>query len=117
VTGVPDRSVVVPDLDGVPGVGGAVWSLPHDGDLDANLIRLEPGGAIDGHVNVEVDVMMIVRGGSGALTVDGVTRELTNSSLALVRKGSRRSITAGSSGIEYLTVHRRRGPLTVAPSA
>lgn len=49
-----------------------MWSLPHDADLDANLVRLEPHARIDTHRNTEVDVLVVVRGGSGELVVDGV---------------------------------------------
>jgi len=43
----------------VGGADGAVWSLPHDGDLDANLVKLGPGGRIDEHRNDEVDVVYL----------------------------------------------------------
>lgn len=103
----------VVDLVSIDGSGGAVWSLPHGGDLDANLVRLDPGSAIGEHVNTEVDVLIVVREGDGDLTVDGVVHMLSGSSLALVKKGSTRSLRAGERGIAYLSVHRGRAPLTV----
>ena len=93
--------------------GGAIWSLPHGGDLDANLVRLAPGAGIEEHVNDELDVLLVVQAGSGELEVDGVVSGLHGDVLALVPQGSRRSITAGPAGLTYLTVHRRRGPLVV----
>jgi quercetin dioxygenase-like cupin family protein len=111
--GVDGRPLVEHDLDAVAGDGGAVWSLPHGGDLDANLVRLQPSQRIDEHGNDVVDVLMVVRAGYGELVVDGVRHQLATASVALVPKGSRRTITAGADGLTYLTVHRRRGPLTI----
>lgn len=106
---------LVVDLGAIPisGVGGAVWSLPHGGDLDANLVRVAPGGAIAEHVNDEVDVLVFVQSGSGALRVDGQTHALRGDVLALVPRGASRSITAGPQGVTYLSVHVRRGPLRI----
>ena len=111
--GTGGRVLVEADLDAAAGAGGAVWNLPHDGDLDANLVRLDPGQRIAEHGNDEVDVMFVVRSGSGEIAVDGIRHVLGPTSLALVPRGSRRAVVAGSEGIVYLTVHRRRGPLTI----
>jgi quercetin dioxygenase-like cupin family protein len=97
------------------GSGGAIWSLPHGGDLDANLVRLDPGAAIGSHVNVDVDVLLLVQSGTGELIVDGQARRVEADHLALVPKGSQRSIVAGDAGITYLSVHRRRSPLGIQP--
>lgn len=107
------RLVVEPDVDAAPGDGGVVWKLPHDGDLDGNLVRLAAGGVIDEHVNGEVDVLVVVRSGGGRLTVDGTAHELTPSTVALVPVGTRRSVAAGPDGISYLSIHRRREGLTI----
>src|SRR5690606_24180363 len=48
--------------DGGP---GAVWSLPHGGDLDANLVLLAPHGEVGEHVNRDVDVLLAVQDGTG----------------------------------------------------
>jgi len=116
--GDPDRSAqtVVVDLGrAAPTRGqGAVWSLPHGGDLDANLVRLDPGGTIDEHVNDDVDVLMFVQSGSGRLTVDGQAHALRSDVLALIPRGARRQVTAGPTGMFHLSVHRRRGPMTVS---
>lgn len=105
------------DLSAVDDGGppGSVWSLPHGGDLDANLVRLGPGGSIGVHVNDDVDVMMIVRSGTCEAEVDGRCVALSVDDLIVVPRGARRSLTAGPGGITYLSVHRRRGPLR--PSA
>jgi quercetin dioxygenase-like cupin family protein len=104
---------VFADLASIEGVGGAVWSLPHGGDLDANLVRLAPNARIDEHVNDEVDVLIVVREGVGELTVDGIRHPLKTSAVALVRRRARRSIRAGANGLAYMTVHRSRSPLTI----
>ena len=107
--------VVVADLGSAAPIDGqgAVWSLPHGGDLDANLVRLDPGGTIGEHVNDDVDVLMFVQSGTGLLTVDGQTHALRSDVLALIPRGTRRRITAGPNGMFHLSIHRRRGPLTI----
>jgi mannose-6-phosphate isomerase-like protein (cupin superfamily) len=95
------------------GPSGAVWSLPHGGDLDANLVRLGPGDGVGVHVNDEVDALLLVRSGQGELVVDGAVRELRPDVLALVPRGAPRSLRAGPAGLTYLSIHRRRGPLGV----
>lgn len=118
--GLDGRSLVVRDLDRAAestGPGGAVWSIPHDGDLDANLVRLDPGQQIGEHVNAEVDVLVVVRGGAGEVVIDGVRHPIAAGDVALVRKGAQRGITAGVDGLRYLSVHRRRAGLDVRPGA
>ncbi len=95
------------------GSGGAVWSLPHGGDLDANLVRLDPGGGVGEHVNNELDVLIVALSGSGKVVIDGNVSSLGPNHLALIPQGTSRSIVAGDSGITYVSVHRRRGPLAI----
>ncbi|MDZ7679822.1 MAG: cupin domain-containing protein [Acidimicrobiales bacterium] len=105
---------VVVDLGAAAsGAGGAVWSLPHGGDLDANLVRLAPGGEIARHVNADVDVLVFVQSGTGELTIDDDVHPLRGDVLALVPRGAHRSITAGPRGLTYLSIHRRRSPLGI----
>jgi mannose-6-phosphate isomerase-like protein (cupin superfamily) len=106
---------VIVDLDRVDrsGGAGAVWSLPHGGDLDANLVRLGPGEAIGAHVNSEVDVLVVVVGGSGTVDIDGAIDDLRPSVVVLVPKGASRSITAGDGELVYLSAHRARGGLQI----
>lgn len=92
---------------------GAIWSLPHGGDLDANLIRLEGGRTIDQHVNVEVDVLIVVWGGAGELFVDERPQALRQGIVVLIPRGRSRAIRAGADGIVYLSIHRHRGPLVI----
>ena len=97
--------------------GGAIWSLPHGGDLDANLVRLSAGGLIADHVNDDVDVLMSVRDGSGELVIEGTAFPLAADILALVPRGAERRIVAGEHGLAYLSIHRSRGPLEVGGSS
>jgi quercetin dioxygenase-like cupin family protein len=107
--------LVVVDLGATDTSGhdGAVWSLPHGGDLDANLVHLDAGGVIGAHVNSEVDVAMSVMSGNGTLIVEGINHDLSVDVFALIPRGVRREVRAGSEGITYLSIHRRRNPLTI----
>lgn len=110
----PDTQTVVVSLGAAqPGTGGAIWSLPHGGDLDANLIRLAFGDSIGEHVNDEVDVVLVIQEGSGVVSVNEVAYDVAPPYLVQVPKGVRRSIEAGPSGLGYLSIHRRRGPLAI----
>lgn len=94
---------------------GAVWSLPHGGDLDANLVRLGDGDQIDEHVNDDVDVLIVVWDGNGQLTIDDRPTTLRSGVVISIPRGSRRAIRSASGPLSYLSVHRRRGPLTIGP--
>lgn len=100
----------------ITGRAGVAWSLPRGGDLDANLVHLHPGGTIDSHVNDDVDVMISVIAGYGQLVIGGSTHPLRDLAVALVPKGLCREVRAGSAGITYLSIHRRRGPLGITPN-
>lgn len=88
---------------------GVHWTLAGAGDLNANLVRLEPGHRMGAHVNDEVDVLVVVLDGAGQAMVDGATVALHAHVVAHVPKGAAREIVAGEAGLAYLTVHRRRG--------
>lgn len=92
---------------------GAVWSLPHGGDLDVNLVHLDAGRTIGSHVNDEVDVVLVVLAGSGEVTIGGAVHQLRVDVLAAIPKGAGREVRAGSDGLTYLSIHRQRGPLNV----
>lgn len=113
----PVRSPVVMNVDALAaGAGpadGVVWSAPHDGDLDVNLVQLGPAGEIARHVNHEVDVLLVVERGEAVVTLDATAVSMGPGSVVLVPRGTARSIVAGGAGVAYLSVHRRRGPLTV----
>jgi hypothetical protein len=108
-----DQPVLVTDLVDIEEVGGAVWSLPHGGDLDANLVRLASNACIPEHVNRDVDVLLVVRSGGGELVVDATAHALTETTVALVPRDSSRSIRAGDAGLDYLSIHRRRAAMQI----
>jgi quercetin dioxygenase-like cupin family protein len=109
-----DEPLVVDLNTETVGSSGAVWSLPHGGDLDANLVSFDAKQGVDEHVNDDVDVLMVVLSGGGELRIGSVVSSLGPNHVALIPKGFARSITAGSAGISYMSVHRQRGPLTIA---
>lgn len=93
---------------------GAVWSITGaERDLDSNLIRLPPGEGIDLHVGAEVDVLIHVVGGTGALLLPEGEHPLQAGDVALLPRRTRRGFRAGAEGLEYLTVHRRRQALQI----
>lgn len=96
------------------GPSGAVWSLPHEGDLDANVVALQPGDAVAEHVNDDVDVLVVGVAGRGVVTVDGVGLTLDSRAIVHVPKGTARAIVpAGPDRLVYLTIHRARTPLRI----
>jgi quercetin dioxygenase-like cupin family protein len=86
---------------------GALWRLDGE-DLQANLVRLEPGDRIEPHRNDEVDVLVVVVLGRGELTVDGQVHQLAPMVLAHLPKGTIRAIEAVDGPLAYLSIHRRR---------
>jgi quercetin dioxygenase-like cupin family protein len=104
--------------DAEPDATGAVWKLQaRERDLDANVIALPPGGGIDSHAGPGLDVLIHVLSGSGRLTTETDTIELSPGALLWLPRRSRRQFTAGPEGLRYLTVHRRRQALVLEPPA
>ena len=91
---------------------GPVWGIAAE-DLNATLLAWPGGHVVDEHVNEELDVLLVVLEGSAAVAVDGREHALRAAHALLVPKGTTRSIRAGRSGVRYLSVHRRRGPLQI----
>jgi quercetin dioxygenase-like cupin family protein len=93
---------------------GVHWTLPGEGDLNANLVRLDPGHRVGAHVNDEVDVLVVVLAGHGEAHVDGHSVPLRPHVVVHLPRGAARTIGADEDGLTYLTVHRRRaGGLTI----
>ena len=110
----------VVDLDALDrrGSDGVVWSLPQDGDLNANLVKLGAGAQIPAHDNDDVDVLLVVVAGSGVAVLDGAEHVLRPNRLLLLRKGTRRSLAAAPDAeLVYLTVHRARTGLRIGSPA
>lgn len=96
---------------------GVHWALDGSADLNVSLVHLDAGHGIGDHVNDEVDVVLVVLAGEGRLTVDGAGTALTPHVVAHVPRGARRGVRAAAGrGVDYLSIHRRRGPLTVGPA-
>jgi quercetin dioxygenase-like cupin family protein len=76
-------------------------------------VRFDAGGGVGEHVNEELDVVFVGVAGSGFVRVEGEEHPLSTGTLVFVPRGARRSTLATSDGFAYLTVHRRRGPLTI----
>lgn len=110
-----DPTVVALDAvvpDGAAG-NGVHWALTDNPDLNVNLAHLDAGDAVASHVNDAVDVVVVVLDGAGVASVDGKEHDLAPHTLVVVPAGTERSLQAGGAGLTYLTVHRRRGPLTI----
>lgn len=89
------------------GKAGALWSVS-TADLNANVLRFAAGDGVPEHVNNEVDVLLVVVGGEGAVTLDGHELRVRAGQLMLVPKGARRAIRALGEELVYVTAHRRR---------
>ncbi|MFH8218154.1 cupin domain-containing protein [Streptomyces sp. NPDC018057] len=90
---------------------GVLWKLAGSGrQLDANLVRLAPGGRVAPHAEPDLDVLVHVVSGGGTLGAGPRDEPLPLAEGATVwlPHGSTRSIGAGPDGLVCLTVHRRR---------
>jgi quercetin dioxygenase-like cupin family protein len=84
-----------------------LWRLDGE-DLQANLVRLDPGDRIQPHRNDEVEVLVVVVCGRGELTLDGQVHPRAPMTLAHLPKGTVRAIEAVDGPLAYLSIHRRR---------
>lgn len=105
------------DLTGLlqsPEGDGVHWTLETSSDLNVNLVHLDAAHHVGEHTNDEVDVVIVVLGGRGWLTVDGHATELTTHVVANVPRMSRRSVRAADdASLDYLSIHRRRSGLGI----
>ncbi|MEU0744490.1 hypothetical protein [Streptomyces sp. NPDC006134] len=93
---------------------GALWRLAEPGrQLDANVVRIPPKGRVDTHTEPDLDVLLLVVGGSGTLDGAPDPQPLAPGSLVWLPHGSARGLGAGEDGLAYLTVHRRRPGLRI----
>lgn len=109
--GQPRNGAVVVDVADtlVDSGDGVHWTLDQPGsDLNVNLVRLDPGHVAEEHVNDEVDVLIVTVGGDGVIEVDGSGFAVHDGVLIHVPRGASRRIEAGSAGLGYVTIHRRR---------
>lgn len=80
------------------------------GQLNVNLVAWNKGYGVASHVNDAVDVALIVLSGTGTLTVDQTVIRLEVGTIALIPRGTTRSIAADTR-LAYVTVHRARPAL------
>jgi uncharacterized protein (DUF2249 family)/quercetin dioxygenase-like cupin family protein len=90
-------------------VSGAIWKLQMaERDLDANVVNLSPGQAIDRHQGPDLDVLIHVLYGDGKLDTERGAVALVAGMLVWLPKRSQRAFAAGPAGLQYLSVHPRR---------
>ncbi|WP_084960700.1 DUF2249 domain-containing protein [Thermoactinospora rubra] len=110
---------ILADVHAVPGpgepdAGGAVWKLQMSRrDLDSNIVNLRPDATIETHAGPDLDVLLLVLGGTGHLDTELDVLELRPGALVWLPRRSRRRFAAGADGLTYLTVHRRRPSLVL----
>jgi quercetin dioxygenase-like cupin family protein len=95
---------------------GPVWGAESE-DLNATLLVWSAGDGPPEHVNDERDVLIFIVNGAATVTVDGQEHELAAADALIVEKGRRRRVTAAQGGVRYLSVHLRRPPLQIKPTA
>lgn len=93
---------------------GPVWGTA-SADLNATLLSWPPGHEVPGHVNADRDVAYVVVAGSAELVIEEVRHALEAPALVIVPAGSSRALRAGPEGVRYVTLHRVRGGLQIAP--
>ena len=67
-------------------------------DLNATLLAWPAGHSIDEHT-AELDVLVMVLGGDGVVTIDQRAHTVSAGSALLIEKGRARTIRAGPDGI------------------
>lgn len=99
-----------------PAPAGALWKLAESGrQLDANLVHLPGGERVETHAEPDLDVLLLVVAGDGALEKTDGTIQLAGGALCFLPHGSTRRLLAGADGLTYLTVHRRRMGMQIRP--
>jgi quercetin dioxygenase-like cupin family protein len=71
--------------------------------------------SIGTHTGPDLDVLIHVLSGTGRLTIEQGTIDLSPGALLRLPRRSRRQFAAGPDGLRYLTVHRRRQALVLEP--
>jgi quercetin dioxygenase-like cupin family protein len=89
---------------------GPLWSNASE-QLNANLLRFSAGQGIAAHVNSELDVLVVVLGGLGRITIEEDQYDMTAGAIIVIPRGTRRSIVSLSDSLAYVTCHRRRAGL------
>lgn len=90
---------------------GVNWTLENSNELNINLVHLDPNGQLGSHVNSQIEVAILSLQGSGSITIESQVYELKPLTLVLVPKEATRIIQAKETGLDYLTIHKRKGLL------
>ncbi len=94
-----------------------VWRLAEGGrQLDANVLNLSGGQTIGTHAEPDLDVILVIVAGTGTMGTETGPLALVPGELVWLPRGSSRSLTAGTDGLAYLTVHRRRPGMKIRTS-
>ncbi|MFN8223913.1 MAG: cupin domain-containing protein [Gaiellales bacterium] len=112
--GMLGRAIVV-DAAALEG-RGPIWGVATD-ELNATVLAWRAGEGQPRHVNAERDVMLVVLAGTGAVTIDADVVAVRAGTVVAIPRGAERSIAAGADGLRCVTVHRRRGGLTITRRA
>lgn len=118
-TPTPRVVLDVAEVAGAESESGSVWQLPtKQRDLDANVIALAPGGEIREHTGPNLDVLIHVLDGAGALEIETGTIALSPGQIVwLPRLSRRRFIADTEAGLKYFSVHQRKQGLTISARA
>lgn len=93
---------------------GARWTLAEPGrQLDANFVHLPAGRHVGTHLEPDLDVVLVVVAGGGIVGTPDGEQVIADGNVVWLPRGSSRNLTAGDSGLSYLTVHRRRQGLQI----
>lgn len=87
------------------------WSV--ENQLQANLVSLEPDAVVDEHTERELDVLLVVVAGEGALYANGSEQRVVAPAVVVLPAGTTRAVVAGPQGLAYVTAHRRRTGMTI----
>lgn len=113
-TALPRLLADTNELPADPAADGAIWKLEtRDRDLDSNIIALQPGDTIDTHNGPDLDVLIHVLSGDGVLGTERGDVQLAPGKIVWLPRRSERGFRAGSEGLRYLTVHRKRQALVI----
>ncbi len=108
-----ERHVAAADVATLAQAGdaaGPIWTDQSE-DLNVNLLVLARGEGIAGHVNAEVDVLLVGVAGAGVAEVDGIAYPVGPGQVLIIPKGAQRAIRSSGDRFAYLTCHRRRAGL------
>jgi quercetin dioxygenase-like cupin family protein len=108
--GVADRDQV--DVAGRARSSGRARGIASE-ELNATLVSWGAGSGPPEHVNEDRDVVVVVLDGSATVRIDDEEQALARGETVIVANGRKRKITAGSDGVRYVSVHRRRPLLQI----